>query len=91
MECGWCKRNPKSNKIPVELEHIDGDASNNNLKNFGNWKTLYCCKILKKPVLIRKILRNLRFCKTIWVYHVAHALPDMLEGNTALEGHVRKF
>lgn len=33
MDCGWCKVNPYSNTIPVELEHIDGNAENNNLDN----------------------------------------------------------
>ena len=33
MECGWCEKNKFSNKIPIELEHIDGDSSNNDLKN----------------------------------------------------------
>ena len=27
--CGWNKVNPKSNKIPLEVEHIDGNSSNN--------------------------------------------------------------
>ena len=33
MECGWSEVNPYSGKIPIELEHIDGDASNNSLDN----------------------------------------------------------
>jgi len=33
MECGWDKRNPLSNKIPIELEHIDGNSENNMLEN----------------------------------------------------------
>lgn len=33
MECGWCEVNPYSGTIPIELEHIDGDASNNSLDN----------------------------------------------------------
>jgi hypothetical protein len=33
MECGWGEKNPKSNTIPIELEHIDGNSSNNNLCN----------------------------------------------------------
>lgn len=37
MECGWDKKNKYSNKIPIELEHIDGNSNNNNLDN---------CKIL---------------------------------------------
>jgi hypothetical protein len=32
-ECGWSKRNKFTNKIPLELEHIDGDFSNNNENN----------------------------------------------------------
>lgn len=33
MECGWNKKNPKSNKIPIELEHTDGHSENNKLEN----------------------------------------------------------
>ena len=33
MECGWGEKNPTTNKIPIELEHIDGDSTNNNLSN----------------------------------------------------------
>lgn len=33
IECGWCEKNKYSNKIPIELEHIDGDSNNNDLKN----------------------------------------------------------
>lgn len=33
MECGWNKINKFSNKIPIELEHIDGNSENNNLEN----------------------------------------------------------
>lgn len=33
MNCGWCEKNPTSNKIPIELEHIYGDSENNKLDN----------------------------------------------------------
>jgi hypothetical protein len=33
MECGWSQKNPTTNKIPIELEHIDGNSSNNDLSN----------------------------------------------------------
>ena len=33
MECGWCEVNKKSGKVPIELEHIDGNSDNNNLQN----------------------------------------------------------
>lgn len=36
--CGWDKINPYSNKVPLELEHIDGDWKNNNEDNL----TLLC-------------------------------------------------
>lgn len=36
--CGWCEVNPHSGNIPVELEHIDGNSSNNSLDNL----TLLC-------------------------------------------------
>ena len=33
MECGWDKRNIVTDKVPVELEHVDGNSENNNLDN----------------------------------------------------------
>jgi predicted nucleic acid-binding Zn ribbon protein len=33
MECGWCEVNKHSGKIPIELEHIDGNSDNNSLDN----------------------------------------------------------
>ena len=33
MECDWAKVNKTSNKIPVQLEHIDGNHENNSLNN----------------------------------------------------------
>lgn len=33
MGCGWNKINEYTNKIPIELEHIDGNSDNNNLNN----------------------------------------------------------
>jgi len=31
--CGWCKINKFSGKIPLEVEHIDGNSENNIEKN----------------------------------------------------------
>lgn len=33
MICGWDKINPKTKKCPIQLDHIDGQSSNNNLQN----------------------------------------------------------
>jgi hypothetical protein len=33
MECGWYSINLTSNRIPIELEHIDGNSENNSLNN----------------------------------------------------------
>jgi len=33
MECGWSEINPYSGKVPVQLEHIDGNPDNNSLEN----------------------------------------------------------
>ncbi len=33
MECGWDKTNITSGNVPIELEHIDGDSTNNKLEN----------------------------------------------------------
>lgn len=33
-ECGWDKINPVTKKIPIQLDHIDGNHKNNNLNNF---------------------------------------------------------
>jgi hypothetical protein len=32
-ECGWSKVNPHTQKIPLELEHVDGDYTNNKEEN----------------------------------------------------------
>lgn len=33
MDCDWDKINPVTGKCPIELEHIDGNSSNNSLNN----------------------------------------------------------
>jgi hypothetical protein len=33
QECGWNKINPYTNKIPLEVEHIDGNSQNNKFEN----------------------------------------------------------
>lgn len=33
QECGWSEINIYSGKIPIELEHIDGNSNNNKLEN----------------------------------------------------------
>lgn len=33
MKCGWAEINEYSNKVPIELEHIDGNSENNELEN----------------------------------------------------------
>jgi hypothetical protein len=32
-KCGWKGRHPLTNKVPLEVDHIDGNPENNNLKN----------------------------------------------------------
>jgi hypothetical protein len=36
--CGWSERHPKTGKVPIEVEHIDGDWQNNHIGNL----TLLC-------------------------------------------------
>ena len=31
--CGWCEINPHTGNIPIELEHVDGDFTNNKIEN----------------------------------------------------------
>jgi hypothetical protein len=33
MECNWCERNEHTGNIPIELEHVDGDFTNNKIEN----------------------------------------------------------
>jgi 5-methylcytosine-specific restriction endonuclease McrA len=33
MICGWDKKNVVTKRTPIELDHIDGDSSNNDLSN----------------------------------------------------------
>lgn len=32
-KCGWCEINIYTNKIPLEVDHIDGDSQNNSFEN----------------------------------------------------------
>jgi len=32
-ECGWCKVHPKTGKVPLEIDHIDGNSKNNRPEN----------------------------------------------------------
>lgn len=36
--CGWAERHPKTGRVPIEVEHIDGDYANNRPENL----TLLC-------------------------------------------------
>ena len=31
--CGWDKVNPRTGKCPLQIDHVDGDASNNHIDN----------------------------------------------------------
>ena len=31
--CGWNQKNPKTNKVPLQLDHKDGNAENNSFEN----------------------------------------------------------
>lgn len=33
MECGWDEKHPITGKVPIELEHVDGDSKNQQLSN----------------------------------------------------------
>ncbi|MBX2867009.1 HNH endonuclease [Candidatus Kaiserbacteria bacterium] len=33
--CGWRKKHPTTKKVPLEVDHIDGDPENNNLNNLS--------------------------------------------------------
>lgn len=33
MDCGWCEINKSTGNVPIQMEHIDGDAKNNSLNN----------------------------------------------------------
>lgn len=33
MKCGWCEVNPITKKVPIELNHIDGNSANNEPNN----------------------------------------------------------
>lgn len=32
--CGWCERNKKTNRVPIQLDHINGNAEDNRIENF---------------------------------------------------------
>ncbi len=33
QDCGWSKVNPHTNRVPLEVEHVDGDHKNNKINN----------------------------------------------------------
>jgi 5-methylcytosine-specific restriction endonuclease McrA len=33
MRCGWDEIHPITNKVPIQLDHIDGNSENNSLQN----------------------------------------------------------
>ena len=33
MDCGWSQVHSITNKVPIQLEHIDGNSDNNKLSN----------------------------------------------------------
>jgi hypothetical protein len=33
MKCGWCEINQRTQIIPIQIDHIDGNSENNNLSN----------------------------------------------------------
>jgi hypothetical protein len=33
--CGWAERNPRTGRVPIEVEHIDGHWKNNNPENLA--------------------------------------------------------
>lgn len=33
--CGWCERHPKTNKVPVQVDHVDGDPDNHRPENLS--------------------------------------------------------
>ena len=33
VDCGWCEVHPITGRVPVTVDHIDGDARNNDLSN----------------------------------------------------------
>ena len=35
MECGWCELNKWTNKIPIQIDHIDGNGHNQSLDNLA--------------------------------------------------------
>jgi hypothetical protein len=32
-QCGWAERNPVTGKVPITIDHIDGDWNNNREEN----------------------------------------------------------
>lgn len=35
MRCGWAERNPVTERVPLDIEHVDGDWTNNTPSNLA--------------------------------------------------------
>lgn len=61
--CGWGETNPYTNKIPLEVEHIDGDGNNNRPENL----TLLCPNCHSLTSTYRGANRNKSTRKKTWI------------------------
>ena len=53
-KCAWAERHPTTGKVPIEVEHIDGNADNNSLENL----TLLCPNCHSLTLFFRNLNRG---------------------------------
>lgn len=65
FRCGWSKVNPHTNKIPLQVEHLDGDSSNNREDNLE--LICPCCHSLTATYGALNKGRSKRTYRPLWL------------------------
>ena len=81
--CGWCEKNPSTGRVPLELEHIDGDWRNNRPANL----TVLCpnCHSLTPTFKALNRGRGREDIRRFWRYRLRREKPHGDEGGAESE------
>ena len=73
LKCGWSRRHPKTGKVPIEVEHIDGNWQNSRLTNL----TLLCPNCHALTPTFRALIEDTTE-HTILVQASTKIFPDLM-------------